>query len=124
VWGKGKGKDFPEAVPLEDEELQMQAPPGVFTNQRGNLKVRHVFFFSLSLTLDALALALPLSRSLALSLALALALSLAHTRSLSLPIPLPPPRPPPCPLSASLQGITQARSVWVPPACGVWISVS
>ena len=37
VWAKDSA--FPEAVPL-DEEPEMQAQPGIFTNQRGNLKVR------------------------------------------------------------------------------------
>jgi hypothetical protein len=36
-----KDSAFPEAVPVtQDEEPEMQAQPGIFTNQRGNLKVR------------------------------------------------------------------------------------
>jgi hypothetical protein len=37
----GNNSAFPEAVPVPlDEEPEMQAQPGIFTNQRGNLKVR------------------------------------------------------------------------------------
>ena len=37
----GNNSAFPEAVPVtQDEEPEMQAQPGIFTNQRGNLKVR------------------------------------------------------------------------------------
>lgn len=37
----GNNSNFPEAVAVSlDEEPEMQAQPGIFTNQRGNLKVR------------------------------------------------------------------------------------
>ena len=37
----GTNSAFPEAVPVtQDEEPEMKAQPGIFTNQRGNLKVR------------------------------------------------------------------------------------
>jgi hypothetical protein len=49
-----KDSAFPEAVPVtQDEEPEMQAQPGIFTNQRGNLKVRACVTSRLSAPLHA-----------------------------------------------------------------------
>jgi hypothetical protein len=58
----GNNSAFPVAVPVNlDEEPEMQAQPGIFTNQRGNLKVRACVTSRLSAPLHA---SVPACRSL------------------------------------------------------------